>query len=46
MSSQEPKDLMTEDAVAFVTDLQRRFGPRRDELLAARKARGAADATS
>ncbi len=26
--------LLTDEAVAFVTDLQRRFGPRRDELLA------------
>ncbi len=35
------KDLLTDDALAFVTDLQRRFGPRRDELLAARAARRA-----
>ena len=28
--------LLSDEAVAFVTDLQRRFGPRRDELLAAR----------
>jgi malate synthase len=32
--------LLTDDAVAFVTDLQRRFGPRRDELLAARRTAG------
>jgi malate synthase len=32
--------LLTDEAVAFVTDLQRRFGPRRDELLAARRKAG------
>jgi malate synthase len=32
--------LLTDEAVAFVTDLQRRFGPRRDELLAARRRAG------
>ncbi len=32
--------LLTDDALAFVTDLQRRFGPRRDELLAARATSG------
>ena len=32
--------LLTDQAVAFVTDLQRRFGPRRDELLAARRTAG------
>ena len=32
--------LLTDQAVAFVTDLQRRFGPRRDELLAARRRAG------
>ncbi|RMH79369.1 MAG: malate synthase A [Actinomyces sp.] len=32
---------MTDEAVAFVAELQRRFGPRRDELLAARAERQA-----
>ncbi len=32
--------LLTDEAVAFVSDLQRRFGPRRDELLAARRLAG------
>jgi len=32
--------LLSDDAVAFVSDLQRRFGPRRDELLAARRRAG------
>ena len=32
--------LLSDEAVAFVTDLQRRFGPRRDELLAARRSAG------
>jgi malate synthase len=32
--------LLTDEALAFVTDLQRRFGPRRDELLAARRTSG------
>jgi len=32
--------LLSDEAVAFVTDLQRRFGPRRDELLAARRQAG------
>jgi malate synthase len=31
--------ILTEDAVAFVTDLERRFGPRRRELLQARAER-------
>ncbi|WP_426567059.1 malate synthase A [Angustibacter sp. McL0619] len=31
--------VLTADALAFVADLQRRFGPRRDELLAARERR-------
>ncbi len=31
--------VLTPDALAFVADLQRRFGPRRDELLAARQVR-------
>jgi malate synthase len=35
----EAEDVLTTDALAFVADLQRRFGPRRDELLAARRAR-------
>ena len=34
-------DILTDKAVAFVTDLQRRFGARRDELLARRAARRA-----
>ena len=32
--------LLSDEAVAFVTDLQRRFGPRSDELLAARRSAG------
>jgi len=32
--------LLSDEAVAFVTDLQRRFGPRRDELLAVRRSAG------
>ena len=32
--------LLSDEAVAFVTDLQRRFGPRRDELLARRRSAG------
>ncbi|MET1060374.1 MAG: malate synthase A [Nocardioides sp.] len=35
-----PSPLLSDEAVAFVTDLQRRFGPRRDELLAARRSAG------
>jgi malate synthase len=35
----EAEDVLTPDALAFVGELQRRFGPRRDELLAARRAR-------
>ena len=31
--------ILTDDALAFVTDLQRRFGPRRSELLQARAGR-------
>ena len=31
--------MLTDDAVAFLTELERRFGPRRDELLAARQER-------
>ena len=31
--------ILTDDALAFVTDLQRRFGPRRNELLQARAER-------
>src|SRR5690606_4501681 len=34
-------EILTPQAVAFVTDLQRRFGPRRDELLAHRAQRRA-----
>ncbi|MGZ8783295.1 MAG: malate synthase A, partial [Gaiellaceae bacterium] len=34
-----PDDVLTADAVAFLTELERRFGPRRRELLAARHAR-------
>ena len=33
--------ILTGEALAFVADLQRRFGPRRDELLAARSRRRA-----
>ncbi|HEU5269967.1 MAG TPA: malate synthase A, partial [Jatrophihabitans sp.] len=33
------EDILTPDALAFVADLQHRFGPRREELLAARRAR-------
>ena len=32
-------EILTIQSRAFVEDLQRRFGPRRDELLAARTAR-------
>ncbi len=32
-------EILTADALAFVADLQRRFGPRRDELLARRRER-------
>jgi malate synthase len=35
----DPAAVLTPDAVAFLTDLQREFGPRREELLAARAAR-------
>ncbi|MBA3232942.1 MAG: hypothetical protein H0T17_03190 [Propionibacteriales bacterium] len=37
----EPRqgEILTPEALAFVADLQRRFGGRRDELLAARVAR-------
>jgi len=35
----EADDVLTPDALAFVADLQRRFGPRRSELLAARRTR-------
>ena len=34
-----PDDVLTHDAVAFLTELERRFGPRRRELLAARQER-------
>ena len=34
-------EILTPDALAFLAELQTRFGPRRDELLAARKARRA-----
>ncbi len=34
-----PDDVLTGDAVAFLTELERRFGPRRRELLAARQKR-------
>ena len=34
-----PDDVLTDDAVAFLTELERRFGPRRRELLAARQER-------
>jgi len=40
MSAPQPSQILTDDALAFVTDLQRRFGPRRDDLLAARRAAG------
>ena len=33
------QDVLTPDAVAFLTELERRFGPRRRELLAARHER-------
>jgi malate synthase len=39
-------DILTDEAVRFVTDLQRRFGARRDELLARRGARRAEIARS
>lgn len=35
------EQILTPDALAFVADLQRTFGPRRDSLLAARRARRA-----
>jgi malate synthase len=35
----EADEVLTPEAVQFVADLQRRFGARRDELLAARRAR-------
>ncbi len=35
----EADTVLTSDALAFVADLQRRFGARRDELPAARRAR-------
>ena len=34
-----PDDVLTDDAVEFLTELERRFGPRRRELLAARQER-------
>ena len=34
-------EILTTEALAFVADLQRRFGPRRDELLARRAERRA-----
>jgi malate synthase len=39
-TSAQSHHLLSDDAIAFVTDLQRRFGPRRDELLAARRRTG------
>ncbi|HEY2879964.1 malate synthase A [Nocardioides sp.] len=39
-TSTQSNRLLSDDAIAFVTDLQRRFGPRRDELLAARRRTG------
>jgi malate synthase len=38
--------VLTPEALEFVADLQRRFGPRRDELLARRKERRGAIARS
>jgi malate synthase len=38
-SVQEAHAVLTDEALAFVADLQRTFGARRDELLAARQAR-------
>ncbi len=35
----DPATILTPDAVEFLTGLQRRFGPRRAELLAARQER-------
>jgi malate synthase len=35
------EEILTPEALAFVADLQTRFGPRRDELLAARRTRRA-----
>jgi malate synthase len=35
----EADDVLTPEALAFVAELQRTFGPRRDELLAARRTR-------
>ena len=32
----EDREILTAEALAFIADLQRRFGPRRDELLAYR----------
>jgi malate synthase len=39
-------EILTPDALAFVADLQRRFGERRDELLARRTGRSAAAAAA
>jgi malate synthase len=39
-TSAQSNRLLSDDAIAFVTDLQRSFGPRRDELLAARRRTG------
>ncbi len=35
------EEILTDDALEFLADLQRRFGARRDELLEARAARRA-----
>src|SRR5687768_17370847 len=35
------EEILTPQALAFLSDLQQRFGPRRDELLARRRARRA-----
>jgi malate synthase len=41
MAAIETGDVLTPEAVAFLTDLQRAFGPRREELLAKRVQRAA-----
>jgi malate synthase len=43
---QRGEEVLTPEALEFVADLQRRFGPRRDELLARRKERRGAIARS
>jgi malate synthase len=35
----QPADVLTPDAISFLTDLQHEFGPRRVELLTARQER-------